>query len=414
MHVTDESGLRAVVKALGGAPVIAIDTEFMRERTYFARLCLVQLATESDVHVVDAIALEGRLQPLAEVLRAAAAVKVLHAGSQDIEVLLRATGTTPSPVFDTQVAATLAGFPTQVGYAQLVKDMLGVTLDKADTFTDWSVRPLSAAQLSYAEADVRDMPRLYALLVERLTREGRLEWLSEDFERLADPATYLVDPREQYRRVKRASTLDRRSLAVLREAAAWRETEAQRKDIPKRWLVSDESLIEVARRRPADAASLAAIRGVSERLARNSSGLIDAVQAGLAVPETELPRLPRNRRPPSDAQPLADLLSAVLRVRAREHGIAPTLLATRDELERFAGGDREGHPLSVGWRHALVGAELEAVLDGRLVVRVNGGRLLLVPAQSALAEGGTDRAEDLPAHARDAADGTRGSTDGDE
>lgn len=381
MYVTDESGLRAAVEALGGAPVIAIDTEFMRERTYYARLCLVQLATESEVCVIDAMALDGHLHPLAELMTSPNAMKVLHAGSQDVEVLLRATGTTPSPVFDTQIAATVAGFPTQVGYAQLVKDMLGVALEKADTFTDWSARPLSPAQLKYAEDDVRDMPRLYARLVERLTREGRLEWLSEDFERLADPRTYFTDPREQYRRVKRASTLDRRSLAVLREVAAWRETEAQRKDIPKRWLVSDESLIEIARRRPVDAAELAAIRGVSDRLARNATGVMDSVRAGLAVPETELPRLPRTRRPPSDAQPLADLLSAVLRVRAREHGIAPTLLATRADLERFAGGDREGHPLSSGWRHTVVGAELEALLDGGLAVTVDGGRLALSPAE---------------------------------
>ena len=391
MYVTDESGLLASTKALGGARVIAIDTEFMRERTYYARLCLVQLATDSEVHVIDAVALEGRLQPLAGLLTSRAAMKVFHAGSQDIEVLLRATGATPSPIFDTQVAATLAGFPTQVGYGQLVKEVLGVTLDKADTFTDWSVRPLSATQLLYAENDVRDMPRLYAVLTERLTREGRLEWLSEDFERLADPETYRVDPREQYRRVKRASTLDRRSLGVLRELAALRETEAQRKDIPKRWLVSDESLIEIARRRPADPAGLAAIRGVSDRLvARNASDLIETVRLGMAIPDDELPRLPRNRRPPSDAQPLADLLSAVLRVRAREHGIAPTLLATRADLERFAGGDRDGHPLCVGWRHAIVGAELEALVDGGLMVRVDNGRLSLLPARDGGAGGPLD------------------------
>lgn len=391
MYVDDGTGFERALSLLSGSSVLAIDTEFMRERTYYARLCLVQMATATDVCVIDALALGDRLQELAPVLADPSSVKVFHAGSQDIEVLLRATGVTPAPVFDTQVAATVAGFPTQVGYGQLVHDLLGITLDKADTFTDWAKRPLSEEQLRYAEEDVRHLPRIYDSLRARLEREGRLAWLAEDFERLADPATYTVDPREQYRRVKRASSLDARSLAVLREVAAWRETEAQRRDIPKRWLLSDESLIEIARRRPKDAASLAAIRGVSDRLAkRESAGLLAAVRAGEAVPEDRLPRLPRRRRPATDAQPIADVLSAVVRLRAREHGVATTLLATRDELERFAQGEREGHPLASGWRHAIVGAELEALLEGRSAVSVRNGRLLIEPVPGDAGGGESD------------------------
>jgi len=380
LYICDPQALEAVVPALEAVDVLAIDTEFMRERTYYARLCLVQIATADEVYVIDAIALEGFLGGLARVLAAPATLKVLHAGSQDIEVLLRATGVTPSPVFDTQVAATLAGFPTQVGYAQLVKELLGVAIDKADTFTDWSVRPLSEAQLAYAAEDVRHLIAVYRLLRERLERDGRLGWLAEDFDRMADPATYGIDPYAQYLRVKRASTLDRRSLGVLREVAAWRELEAQRRDLPKRWLVSDESLVEIARRRPKSVEQLSAIRGVSDRVAsRQGSGLIEAVQRGENVPDDELPRLPKRTRVPRDTQPIADLLSAVVRIRAAEHGVAPTLLASRDDLERFAGGEREGHPLAEGWRHALVGAELEAILAGAVCVRVENGRLTLTP-----------------------------------
>lgn len=380
MYICDPQALEAVLPALEAVDVLAIDTEFMRERTYFARLCLVQVATADEVYVIDAIALEGVLGGLARVLAAPATLKVLHAGSQDIEVLLRATGVTPSPVFDTQVAATLAGFPTQVGYAQLVKELAGVAIDKADTFTDWSVRPLSETQLAYAAEDVRHLIAVYRLLRERLERDGRLGWLAEDFERMADPATYGVDPYAQYLRVKRASTLDRRSLGVLREVAAWRELEAQRRDLPKRWLVSDESLVEIARRRPKTVEQLSAIRGVSDRVAsRQGGGLIEAVRRGESVPDDELPRLPKRTRVPRDTQPIADLLSAVVRIRAGEHGVAPTLLASRDDLERFAGGEREGHPLAEGWRHALVGAELEAILAGAVCVRVENGRLTLTP-----------------------------------
>lgn len=383
MHLYDTQSLENALPVLAAAPVLAIDTEFMRERTYYARLCLVQIATPEEVFVIDAIALADDLPLLAPVLASPHAMKVFHAGSQDMEILLRATGVAPAPVFDTQIAATLAGFPTQVGYAQLVKDMTGITIDKADTFTDWAARPLSSAQLAYAEEDVRHLPGIYATLRDQLKKAGRLEWLADDFERLADPATYACDPRAQYLRVKRASTLDRRSLAVLREVAAWRETEAQRSDIPKRWLVSDESLVEIARRRPKTAAELRAIRGVNERVAtRGSSGLLSAIAEGERVPDEQLPRLPKRERVPRDAQPIADVLSAVLRIRAREHGVAPSLFASREELERFATGDRTGHPLTLGWRHSLVGAELEAILDGRVVLAVRDGQLVLTPVES--------------------------------
>jgi ribonuclease D len=372
--------LEAVLPALAAAPVLALDTEFMRERTYFARLCLVQIGTADEVYVIDALALGDALRLLGPVLSSPHSMKVFHAGSQDMEILLRATGATPAPVFDTQVAATLAGFPTQVGYAQLVKDLAGVTIDKSDTFTDWAARPLSDAQLRYAAEDVRHLPSMYETLRARLEREGRLAWLAEDFEKMADPETYRVDPSAQYLRVKRASTLDRRSLGVLREIAAWRETEAQRSDIPKRWLMADESLVEIARRRPKTVQELRAIRGVNERVAsRAGSGLLKAVERGESVPEEDLPKIPKRARIPRDAQPIADVLSAVVRIRARERDVAPSLLASRDDLERFAAGEREGHPLTTGWRHSLVGAELEAILDGKVSVTVDDGQLRLVP-----------------------------------
>ncbi len=378
MYICDTRSLEAALPALTSSSVLAIDTEFMRERTYYARLCLVQIATDDDVYIIDAIALGDAISPLAQALASPHSVKVFHAGSQDVEILLRATGVTPAPVFDTQIAATLAGFPTQVGYSQLAKELVNVDIDKSDTFTDWAARPLSETQLAYAAADVAHLGEIYRLLSERLEREGRLEWLADDFERLADPATYRADPREQYLRVKRASTLDRRSLGVLREVAAWREVEAQRRDLPKRWVIADESLVEIARRRPKTAAELGAIRGVNERVvSRRGGGVLEAVAVGEAVPEDELPRIPKRSRMPRDAQPLADLLNAVLRVRAREHGVAPALFASHDELERFAAGEREGHPLSAGWRHALVGAELEAILDGRISVHVSDGRIAL-------------------------------------
>lgn len=388
MYVRDDEGLRSLVETMRGADVLAVDTEFMRERTYFARLCLIQVATDDVAAIVDPFVVKD-LEPLFALFRDPAMTKVFHAGSQDLEILVRIMGEAPAPVFDTQVAATLAGLPAQVGYQALIKSLVGVELGKAHTFTDWARRPLSEDQIRYALDDVVYMPKAYRVLYERLSTAGRLAWLAEDFERMADPATYEIRPEEQYRRVKRASSLDRRSLAVLREVAAWREREAQQRDVPKRWLVSDESLVELARRAPLTLEALAGVRGLNEQVARRSGeAIIGGVRRGKAVPDDELPRFEKRKRLDGELDELADAMSAIVRVRAKQHGVAPTLFATRDDLERFAGGEREASPLSSGWRHALVGADLEALLDGRIGLSVRDGRVVLgEPGKTFEAEG---------------------------
>lgn len=375
MYVSDDAALRTLVESIRGANAIAIDTEFMREKTYFARLCLIQVATDEVVAAIDPFAVKD-LGPLFELMRDDRCMKVFHAGSQDLEIFYRLMGEVPAPVFDTQIAATLAGLPTQVGYQQLIRSLVGVELEKAHTFTDWARRPLSEDQVEYALDDVRYLTRAYRMLVETLDRGGRLSWLAEDFDHMADPATYDLVPEEQFRRVKRASVLDRRSLAVLREVAAWREREAQERDLPRRWLVSDESLLEIARRAPGDRAALSVVRGVNDQVVRRSGeAILDAVKRGVALPDDELPRITKRERVHGAVDELADLMSALVRLRAKEHDVAPTLLATRDDLERFAGGEREGNPLSSGWRHTLIGAELEALLNGEIALAVGSGRV---------------------------------------
>lgn len=375
MYVRDDAALRTLVESIRGANAIAIDTEFMREKTYFARLCLIQVATDEVVAAIDPFAVKD-LGPLFELMRDDRCMKVFHAGSQDLEIFYRLMGEVPAPVFDTQIAATLAGLPTQVGYQQLIRSLVGVELEKAHTFTDWARRPLSEDQVEYALDDVRYLTRAYRMLVETLDRGGRLSWLAEDFDHMADPATYDLVPEEQFRRVKRASVLDRRSLAVLREVAAWREREAQERDLPRRWLVSDESLLEIARRAPGDRAALSVVRGVNVQVVRRSGeAILDAVKRGVALPDDELPRITKRERVHGAVDELADLMSALVRLRAKEHDVAPTLLATRDDLERFAGGEREGNPLFSGWRHTLIGAELEALLNGEIALAVGSGRV---------------------------------------
>lgn len=377
MYVSDSNALHELVARLKGAEFVTLDTEFMRERTYFARLCLVQLATDEIEAIVDPLALDD-LSPLLELLADIRMTKVFHAGQQDLEIIWQLSGAVPAPLFDTQVAATLAGFPTQVGYGALVNDIAGVRLDKADTFTDWSRRPLTDTQLEYALNDVRYLPTIYHELRRRLESEGRLSWLEPEFDRMADPATYEVVPEEQFRRIKRMSSLKPRQLGVLMKLAAWRENEARRRDIPRKWVLSDESLIEIARRSPDDRESLAAVRGVGDKLAKGLyPAVLQAVADGTALSAEELPRLERKRRRPVDVDGAVDLMAALVRLRAKEHGVATPLLASRAELEQLAGGERDDTPLLEGWRRSIVGDELLRLLDGDLTMRLEEGRLVV-------------------------------------
>jgi len=378
LYVNDDEGLRELVAKVRTAPAVGIDTEFMREKTYFARLCLIQMASDDVAAIIDPLAITD-MSPLCELFADPSVVKIMHAGGQDLEIFYRACGHAMAPVFDTQVAATLAGFPQQVGYGALVHELLGVKLDKGDSFTDWARRPLSDTQVEYALNDVRYLPEMHRRLKAQLEEGGRTEWLAADFQRLEDPATYEIVPHELWRRVKRISALNRRQLAVAREVTAWREYEAMRRDVPKRWVVGDESIVEIARRMPQTADQLTEIRGVSDKIGKNSvKGLLEAVVVGMAVPEEELPSLSKRKRLTGDIDGAVDLMVALVRLRAREHGVAMPLLASRDDLERLAGGDRDGNPLLEGWRRAMVGSELVELLDGSVTLSLASGHLKVV------------------------------------
>jgi ribonuclease D len=377
VYVTDTATLKELVATLRKSSAVAIDTEFMRERTYYARLCLIQLGNDDVQAIVDPLVCED-LSPLCDLLTDESVVKIFHAGSQDLEIFYRVCGQATTPIFDTQIAATLAGFPQQVGYGALVKEVLGVALDKGDTYTDWARRPLSDTQVAYALNDVRYLPEVHRRLLAELEREGRTQWLHADFAHLENPSTYEALPEEQWRRVKRISSLNRRQLAVAREVAAWREREAQRRDVPKRWILGDESIVEVARRAPVTAAEVSAIRGVSDKAGKGAQkGIAEAVKLGLDVSEDELPTLTKKRRPQGDVDGAVDLMVAIVRARARERGVAMPLLASREDLERLACGEREASPLLEGWRKSMVGEELVKLLDGELSLRISDSNLII-------------------------------------
>lgn len=372
-YVRDTGLLTDICGRLRASGVVALDTEFMRERTYYARLCLVQLASDDEIALVDPLAPGISLAPLYELLADPEVLKVVHAGTQDLEIFYHATGRVPAPVFDTQVAATLAGFPNQVGYGALVSGLAGVDLGKGERFTDWSRRPLDERQIEYAEQDVRYLLTVWRELHRRLDEDGRLDWVTPDFDALSDPSSYEVVPQEQYTRVKRASSLNRRQLAVLREVTAWRELEARRRDVPRRRVLPDEVLVEVARRGPRDEGELLGVRGMDGRHPKTAvRSLLAAVDDGLKVPESALPRVQR-RSGPRAGEGVVELMTAYVRARAREHGVAAPVLAAREDLEALASGRRDGNPLLEGWRLRLIGRDLVELMEGRIALGVDGG-----------------------------------------
>jgi ribonuclease D len=367
-------GLREVVAQLADAPCFGLDTEFVGERTYVPKLELMQVATEHLCAVIDCRAI-GELDPFLALLGDRHIEKVLHAGQQDLELFYLLAGQITMPMFDTQVAAAMVGYGAQPGYAALVERVLGVTVEKTETLTDWSRRPLTAAQLAYAADDVRYLLALRAHLQQRLADLGRGTWASEEFKRLvAACAVARPEPSQAYLRVRGRGGLRPKQLAILRELAAWREEQARTRDKPRNSIMKDELLVELARRAPAAPEQLRGIRALHSReLERSSAELFAAVQRALALPKSAWPE-PARHGSATAPTGVVELLQAVLRCCAEEAHIAPNLLATTADLEALATRDsaRDGElPILEGWRRTLAGEDLLRVLDGRAGVRLD-------------------------------------------
>jgi len=377
--ITTTEELVPLCERLRQEPFVTVDTEFMRERTYWPELCVVQLGGERDTAVVDALAPGIDLSPLGALLADEEVVKVFHACRQDVEIFLLRFGMTPRPMFDTQVAAMVAGFGDQASYDSLARALANASIDKAHRFSDWSARPLSPAQVAYAAADVTHLRRIYAALRERLGREGRLDWVAEEMGALTEPATYGTEPDSAWERL-RPRTTNRRFLGTLRAVAAWREREAQRVNIPRQRLLRDESLLEVAATSPAEAGALARVRGVTEGFARGKSGvsLLAAIEEARALPDEDLPEAPRDRPGPPASPALVALLKVLLAAKAEEHQVAPKLLAGSEELERLAAEAPDDLPCLLGWRRRVFGADALALRSGALALGVEGRRVRLI------------------------------------
>ncbi len=374
IYVDQPPALAALCSRLRGQPWLALDTEFLREKTYYPKLCLLQVASADEVAIVDPLALTD-LGALFEVFADPACTKVLHAANQDLEVLYQAGAPALSPLFDTQLAAALLGHGEQVGYAALVKAVLGAELHKAHTRADWSRRPLGADELSYAADDVRYLGPLYEELRAQLETAGRRDWIGEEAGTLLDPRTYQPDPANYWRRLRGLHRLAPGAQRIAAHLAAWRENAAVRANRPRKWILADEVLFDIAQRAPRQLEDFNRLRDMPERtLAQHGETWLQCVQQGLAEPATPLVAPPQKLSPAQ--APLADLLMSALRQLAQAQHISPALLATRDEIDRLVLGERD-LPLLSGWRAELAGRSLLEALEGKLGFRIAQGELRL-------------------------------------
>ncbi|NBX65561.1 MAG: ribonuclease D [Proteobacteria bacterium] len=357
---------------------LALDTEFIRERTYYPQLCLVQVAAPTgDAILLDPLSGDD-MSDLEEALFDPDVVKVFHAGRQDIEIFVKLFGRVPAPIFDTQIAAMALGYGESVSYASLVADVCKHSIDKSQQFTDWSIRPLTGEQLAYAADDVLYLRTVYENFCERLDRLGRRAWIDEEMANLCDPSIYTPQPEDAWQRIKIRSDKPH-VLSVLRGLAAWREREAQRRDIPKGRIFKDDTLAEIALTQPRTPQALARVRGFPNDLAEKSLGqsVLKVVEESLAVPKEDMPRVVRPKPFPTELQPALEMLKMLLRIQCSESGISTRLVADGDDLQAIAlKGDDASIACLSGWRRTVFGDAALGLLSGRLALSVKDGKIV--------------------------------------
>lgn len=365
--ITNSQDLADLCARLAKAPYITVDTEFMRERTYFSKLCLIQVASPDEAHIIDPIADGLDLQPFWDLMNGEPVLKVLHSARQDFEIFYHASGKVPSPVFDSQVAAMVLGFSDSAGYQLLVEHYCGTRLDKSSRFTDWSRRPLSDKQLDYAIGDVTYLRDVYEKMHDTLEENNRASWLAQEMEVLTASSTYAVNPGASWKRLKHRSR-DPKFLGVLQAIAAWREETAQVIDIPRGRLLTDDAILQIAAQKPKNVDDLEKTRGVSSGFAKGKYGsaVIECMKSATPIAQEDLPE--RKDRSVLRSNPLGDLLKLLLKARAQEIGVAPKLIASAEDLDRLANSGGEALPLMKGWRFDIFGKEALALKAGKIAL----------------------------------------------
>jgi ribonuclease D len=376
--ITTTADLAAVCERMSRHTFITVDTEFLRETTYYPLLCVAQMATSDEAVVIDALAQDLDLAPFFELMANESVLKVFHAARQDIEIVWHQAKLVPRPIFDTQVAAMVLGHGDSISYDQLVQRITGDVIDKSNRFTDWSRRPLSAAQVSYAISDVTHLREVFLSLSADLQRRGRSEWVGEEMEVLTSPDTYRADPESAWERLK-TRVRKPRELSVLMEIAAWREREAQSRDVPRGRVLKDEAIGDIAMHAPTTTERLASLRSLPRGFERSKWGaeIIEAVKRGLARNPSELPRLDKPRQGVNGSATV-ELLKVLLRMASEQHGVAAKVIATVEDLERIALDDRADVPALHGWRREMFGEQAIALKRGRLALAVDKGRVVAV------------------------------------
>ena len=378
--IADSTSLTKFCDRLIKSLYITVDTEFMRDQTYWPRLCLVQIADEHEAAAIDTLAKGINITPLLNLLTNSRILKIFHAARQDLEIFYRLMGRLPSPIFDTQIAAMVCGFGDSAGYDTLVRKLTDETIDKSSRFTDWALRPLSQRQINYALGDVTHLRQVYIKLNEMLGQNNRHNWMDEELNILRDTKNYTFAPEDAWRRIKYRAPKPR-FLAILKEVAAWREIEAQNKDIPRNRIVRDESLIEISHHAPKTINDLSRARGLSLKKAEGSLGkaLLNAVKAGLNVPSENLPEVKRDAPLPKGIGPITDLLKVLLKLKCEKHDVAQKLIATVNDMEQIAAfGQNANVPALQGWRQEVFGIDALRLRSGQLAMVIKDHNLELV------------------------------------
>ena len=378
--IADSTSLTKFCDRLIKSSYITVDTEFMRDQTYWPRLCLVQIADEHEAAAIDTLAKGIAITPLLNLLTNPRILKVFHAARQDLEIFYRLMGRLPSPIFDTQIAAMVCGFGDSAGYDTLVRKLTDETIDKSSRFTDWALRPLSQRQINYALGDVTHLRQVYIKLNEMLGQNNRHNWMDEELSILRDTKNYTFEPEDAWRRIKYRAPKPR-FLAILKEVAAWREIEAQNKDIPRNRIVRDESLIEISHHAPKTINDLSRARGLSLKKAEGSLGkaLLNAVKVGLNVPSENLPEVKREAPLPKGIGPITELLKVLLKLKCEKHDVAQKLIATVNDMEQIAAfGQNANVPALQGWRHEVFGIDALRLRSGQLAMVIKDHNLELV------------------------------------
>lgn len=374
LFIDTDAALLEFCQSIAGAHILAVDTEFIREKSYYSKLCLIQIASETQVACIDPLSIKD-IDPLLDILYTPEILKLMHAARQDLEIFYFMRNQLPCPVFDTQIAATVLGYGDQIGYSALIEEFSGIKLDKAQARTDWQQRPLQTAQLHYAADDVRYLIQVYPAILDKLTEMNRLNWLDEDFQAICQPNLYEIKEDKLWQRVSGHQRLHGNKLAILQQLAIWREQQARKHNRPRKWIMSDDLLVTLSRQCPNSPGELNSIRGIPPRLIeQHQDSLLDILAEASKIPRDNWPKLQINRT--SKQQDAAcDAMMGLLKLRSAENKISATALATRKEIEKIVMGERD-IPLLHGWRAELAGNDVLSLLRGELYLQIKEGKLI--------------------------------------